>query len=125
MPESADKIRSINAALAQWQGEQAQFWTYTATLAALEIRLFSSRRPGNLHLACTPCLSISGPVSWDDCALTVAAAPGEEDLFLVQDQAAGVRVLCRQVYLFDNVEPLFPPAITEQPRQSPALGAHA
>jgi hypothetical protein len=54
-------------------------------------------------------VSITGPVYWEGCALTVGAEDGQDDLFLVCDQAAAVRVLCRQVYTFENVEPLFAP----------------
>src|SRR5207253_2434528 len=102
MPTEAERIRAINAALAEWQGEQAQFWSYSAAPATLEIRLFSTRRPGNIHVVCMPCVSITGPLHWEPCALTVAADTSEEDLLIVQDQTAAVRVLCRQVYVFEN-----------------------
>jgi hypothetical protein len=113
MSMAAEKVRAINAVLAQWQGEQAQFWSYTAALASLEVRLFSARHPGNVHLVCSPCLSIAGPVYWEQCELRVTAG-GADDLFLVQDQAAGVRILCRQVHLFENVEPLFTPPSAQE-----------
>jgi hypothetical protein len=107
--EREEQIRHLNEVLQPWRGAQAQFWSYTAALATLEIRLFSDRRPGNLHVVCSPCVSIAGPVYWESCELAVGEEPSEGGLFVVQDQRAGVRVLCRQGVTFKNVEPLFPP----------------
>jgi hypothetical protein len=107
--EREEQIRHLNEVLRPWRGAHAQFWSYTAALATLEIRLFSDRRPGNLHVVCSPCVSIAGPVYWEACELAVADETAEDGLFLVQDQRAGVRVLCRQVVTFENVEPLFAP----------------
>src|SRR6266404_2370461 len=113
MSKPAERLQAINAVLSLWLGEQAQFWTYTAALACLEIRLFSTRRPATVHLVCSPCLSIRGPVFWEPCALTVAAEDAEDGLFIVQDQSAGVRIVCRQIDLFENVEPLLAAASGE------------
>jgi hypothetical protein len=103
MSQETDRIRAINAVLAKWHGQQAEFWSYTAALATLEIRLSSARRPGNVHLICSPCVSLQGPVYWERCALTVVAEDSADEPFVVQDEAAGVRVLCRQVQVLENV----------------------
>jgi hypothetical protein len=107
--EREERIRHLSEVLKPWRGAQAQFWSYTAALATLEIRLFSDHRPGNLHVVCSACVSIAGPVFWEGAELTVDDGPSEDDLFLVQDQRAAVRILCRQVYTLENVEPLFAP----------------
>jgi hypothetical protein len=121
MPTAAEKVRAINAVLTLWQGEQAQFWSYTAALAALEIRLFSNRCPGNVHLICSPCVSIAGPVCWERCELTVVADETDGGLFLVHDRHAGMRVLCRQVQVLENVEPHWAPFRKEQDPDPAAL----
>ncbi len=109
MATAAEKVRKIMAALAPWQGEQAQFWSYTAALATLEIRLFRSRRPDSIQLVCSPCVSITGPVYWERCELTVVADDSDDGLFLVQDRRAGVRILCRQVHVFESAVQLTSP----------------
>jgi hypothetical protein len=107
--EQEKKIRQVNEVLERWRGAHAQFWSYTAALATLEIRLFSAQCPGNIHVVCSPCVSIAGPVYWEACELTVAAEDSDDGLFLVCDKRASVRVLCRQLYTFENVEPLLAP----------------
>jgi hypothetical protein len=109
MPEQGKRIREVNEVLGKWRGGRAQLWSYTAALATLEIRLSSDERPGNVHVVCSPCVSIAGPVYWEECDLTLGADDTEESLFLVCDKGASLRVLCRQVYTFENVEPLFAP----------------
>ena len=113
--EREEQIRHLNEVLKPWRGAHAQFWSYTASLATLEIRLFSEQRPGNLHVVCSPCETIAGPVYWERCDLAVCDGPSEDGLFTVQDPRAGVRVLCRQVYTLDNVEPLFGPPPAKEP----------
>jgi hypothetical protein len=107
--ERETKIRQINEVLEKWRGASAQLWSYTAALATLEIRLFAGQRPGNLYVVCAPCVSIAGPVYWEGCELAVADEPSDEDLFLVRDVGASVRILCRQLYTFENAEPVFAP----------------
>src|SRR5947209_3473660 len=75
MSTEPEKVRSINAMLAQWQGEQAQIWSYTASLATLEIRLFSALHEGDLRLVCSPCVSIMAPAYWERCNLSVTVDP--------------------------------------------------
>ncbi len=107
--EREEWVRHLNEVLQRWRGAHAQFWSYTAALATLEIRLFSDRRPGNLHVVCSPCVSIAGPVCWENGELAVGIETSEDGLLVVQDPRAGVRVLCRQVVPLENVEPLFAP----------------
>ncbi len=74
MPMSrVPEIQRQNEILQKWRGAHAQLWSYTASLAALEIRLFFEGQPANLRLLCSPCLSISGPVFWTNAELIVAA----------------------------------------------------
>ena len=113
-----EKIRQLNDVLAKWRGAQAQFWSYTATLATLEIRLFFTGRPEQLLLVCSPCVSVSGPVYWEKCELTVGDGSSEDDVFVVQDQRASVRVLCRQLYSSETVEPL---SIVPQPEATASV----
>jgi hypothetical protein len=107
--DQGKKIHQVNEVLEKWHGAHAQLWSYTAALATLEIRLFVPERSGNIHVVCSPCVSIAGPVYWEGCMLTVRTDDADESLFVVYDQRASVRVRCRQVYTFENVEPLFPP----------------
>lgn len=109
MATSAPKAREIDAVLALMQGEQAQFWSYTASLATLEIRLFSACRPESVYLVCSACVSIAGPVYWERCALTVVADESDGGVFVVEDRGAGVRIVCRQVYAYEAVEPPISP----------------
>jgi hypothetical protein len=120
MSKEAERLQAIQAVLSPWRGEQAQFWSYSAALACLEIRLLSRRRPGTVHLVCSPCVSIMGPVFWEPCALTVTAEDSDDGLFIVQDPSAGVRVVCRQIDLFESVEP-FLAKPGEDCKQRPAL----
>jgi hypothetical protein len=120
MGKEAERLRALNAVLSQWRGEQAQFWTYTAALACLEIRLFSRHRLGNVHLICSPSISIMGPVFWEPCALTVTAEDAEDEHFIVQDASAGVRVVCRQVDLIENVDLFMAAPGVEESRPLPA-----
>jgi hypothetical protein len=114
MPTSREQqIRRLNEILEKWRGAHAQLWSYTASLAALEIRLFFDDRVGNLHLVCSPCVSIASPVFWETCALAVAADAADADLFVVRDAGASVRILCRQLSTSEHAEPVF------------ASGAHA
>jgi hypothetical protein len=106
--DQENKIRQVNEVLEQWRGAHAQFWSYTAALATLEIRLFRPQHPGNLHVVCSPCVSIAGPVYWEECELTVGTDDSDASLFLVCEPGASVSIRCRQVYTFENVEPLIP-----------------
>jgi hypothetical protein len=109
LTDQGNKIRQVNEFLEKWRGAHAQLWSYTAAHATLEIRLFSDRLPGDLRVVCSPCVSIAGPVYWEECGLTVGADNSDEGLFFVCDKRASVRVVCRQMYTFENVEPLFAP----------------
>ena len=57
--------------------------------------------------------------------MTVTAEDAEDRLLIVQDQSAGFRVVCRQIDLFENVEPLLAAASGEEPRQRPGFLAKA
>ena len=111
MTETLDQTRErVQRRLDQWQGGYAQLWEYTVSLAILTIRLAFEHRHGNLHLVCSPCLTIAAAVDWDDCHLQVhleEAEPGEE-LFVVEDQRAGLRVSCRGIDVLENVDPVYP-----------------
>jgi hypothetical protein len=107
--EREEKIRQLNEVLRKWRGADAQLWSYTASLATLEIRLFFEQLPGNLYLVCSPCESIAGPVCWKRCELSVGEDHSEDGLFLVQDKGAGFRLLCHQLHTFENDELLFGP----------------
>jgi hypothetical protein len=111
MPTKQEQqLRQLNEVLEKWQGAQAQFWSYTASLANLEIRLFSEQRPGDFRVVCSPCVSISGPVYWEGCELELTTDSSDDSLFLLQDREAGVRVCCRQLHTIEKVEPLFAPS---------------
>jgi len=107
--EREEQIWHLNEVLQTWRGAHAQLWSYTAALATLEIRLFWDGRIERIHLVCSPCVSIAAPVYWERCDLTVGDDPCDGSIFLVRDEGASVRILCRQLYTFQNVEPLFAP----------------
>jgi hypothetical protein len=102
-------LNQLNEVLQKWRGAHAQLWSYTAALATLEIRLFCEQRSENIHVVCSACVSLAAPVYWESCELAVSDHPADDSLFQVSDRGASVRILCRQLYIFENVEPLFTP----------------
>ncbi len=114
--------RSIQQALDERQGGQAQFWSYSVSLSILVIRVVSHRQPGNLHLNCSPCLFISGPVFWQNCQLRIDTqldALGET-IFVLRDEGAHFHVTCRGIDVEENVEPIYGPlsAVGDRPCQA-------
>src|SRR5262249_26587842 len=92
-----EMCRTTQQHLNQWQGGFVQLWAYTVTHATLILRMVSHDRPGNLHLECSACLRISGPVFWECGNLQLHTRPDEngETVYVVCDDKAGFQVICR------------------------------
>jgi hypothetical protein len=100
--EQAERIRHFNEILGVWHGSNAQLWSFSASLATLEIRLFDGGTSGNLLLVCSPCVSISGPVYWERCDLCVRDEATDGGLLIVEDKRSSVRIVCRQLQVFES-----------------------
>ena len=77
----------------------------------MDIRIHSSGRPKqNLHIYCSPCLYLGGPVDWDNCDLSLAClrdAEFRDTVYVLSDRQAGVKVECLMIDAVENVEPLY------------------
>jgi hypothetical protein len=110
MAATLDEIcRNTQYLLDKWQGGHARLWEFVASFDTLTLRIVAHDRPGNLHVVCTPCVSIAGPVHWANCKLQLHCEQTQagETLFFVRDEHAHLQVVCRGVAAFENVEPLY------------------
>jgi hypothetical protein len=100
----ADQLRHFPTLLARWKGGHARFWSYSVSLHSLVIRIERAGVKGNLEIGCHA-EHICGPVSWSkaDIEITCEAGIG----YVIQDRAAGVRVVGGPVSLAENVKPIF------------------
>src|SRR4051812_32185888 len=82
-----ETCRANQPLLDKWRGGMVQLWEYTISHFTLALRLTFNGRPGNLHLECSGCLSISGPVSWLNSDLRLHCRPDEtgETVYVVCD----------------------------------------
>ena len=101
------QVTKLNQVLKKWRGAQAQLWSYTASLASLEIRLYYDDPSSGLSLICSPCVSISAPVYWQRSELVVASGSTDDDLFALRGAGADVLIRCRQLWTSEKAEPPF------------------
>jgi hypothetical protein len=105
-----DVHSEIEAALAPWRGGSAKLWHYHSSFQRLVIRVEKSGVPGNLHIACSPCVSIRAPVFWDDMQLVVEAAMDtalQHLTYRLVDKAGAVEIVCLGLTTERNVPPVF------------------
>lgn len=99
----ADQFRHFPTLLGRWRGGRARLWSYSVSHNSLAVRVERAGVLGNLHVHCSA-ESISGPVAWDGADIEIVPAPGGG--VLIQDRAAGVRILATTVSVAENVEPV-------------------
>jgi hypothetical protein len=104
MSPSEQQITQVNQVLTKWRGAHAQLWSYTASLASLEIRLYYDDPCTSLSLICSPCVSIAAPVYWERSELVVADESTDDELFALRDGGADVLIRCRQLWASDKAE---------------------
>lgn len=105
-----DALGKIEEAIAPWRGGSAKLWNYHSSFQRLVIRLEKSGVPGNLHIACSPCVSIRAPVFWDDMQLVVEAgmdAVLQHLTYRLVDESRAVEIVCLGLTTERNVPPVF------------------
>ncbi len=100
------KVRKF---LSKWQGGEACIWEYTVSHRNLTIRVVSKNLPGNLHIGCTLCEHIAGPVKWEGCSFDLErqSAESEEVGFVLRDEDSNFVVRCGGIEVFENVKPVY------------------
>jgi hypothetical protein len=107
MSPSEQQVTQVNQVLKKWRGAHAQLWSYTASLASLEIRLYYDDASTSLSLICSPCVSIAAPVNWERSELVVADDSTDDDLFALRDGGADVLIRCRHLWTSEKADPPF------------------
>jgi hypothetical protein len=98
----------IQKTLEAWKGAYGRIWEFSPSLDRLTIRLSCTDRPGNLHLICSPCVFLRGPIHWDHSDLRVETIDQDgSPHYGVRDASAGVEIICRGLAISENVEPLY------------------
>src|SRR5580704_7352175 len=95
--------------LDEWQGGYARIWEFSPSHDTLTIRVTCGNRQGNLHVICSPCVSVTGPIHWENCKLELRCQSDQngETIFMLRDQAVPIEVACRNLSTAENVEPLY------------------
>ncbi len=100
----AETLRHFPTILARWRGGRARLWEYRVSHCSLTIRIERAGVLGNLHIDCSAEL-IHGPVAWDNAEIAISL--DAEGRFLIEDRAAGFRVVCYCPSLSENVKPVY------------------
>jgi hypothetical protein len=100
----ADKLRHFPTLLNRWKGGYAHFWYYSVSLRLFSIRIERGGVKGNLEIRCSA-EHICGPVEWNNANIEISLEPGVG--YVIQDRAAGVRVVAATVGLAENVKPVY------------------
>ena len=98
--------------LEKWNGGKAKLWVYNVSFQQLVIRVEKPQElPGNLHITCSPCLSIIAPVVvWNNSNLSISKIKDDELVgatFRLEDKYTGVVIECMGLHVDENVEPIF------------------
>lgn len=105
---NASQIPPATDLLASWRGGRARLWDYSPSHSTLTLRVERRGQPGNLHIVCGGLRHVTGPNSWDGCALRVEAITEDgECLQVVNDDTAGFALQCKIVSCLENVEPVY------------------
>jgi hypothetical protein len=100
-------IKSSRTFLSRWNGGIAEMWELTCSHKALRVLIRRADKPGNLLISCIDPAMIRGPVRWMDCDLRVTTTTlpgGQETGFIVEDELAGVEVICGALEVAENVK---------------------
>jgi hypothetical protein len=101
---AADKLRHFPTLLNRWKGGYARFWLYSVSHCSFVIRIERAGVKGNLEIGCSA-EHICGPVAWLNANVEVSVEPGVG--YVIQDRAAGVRVIGAAVSIAENVKPVY------------------
>ena len=101
---AADMLRHFPTLLNRWKGGYARFWSYSVSHCSFVIRIERAGVKGNLEIACSP-EHICGPVAWLNANIEVSLEPDVG--YVIQDRAAGVRVVTATVSIAENVKPVY------------------
>lgn len=97
------------------RGASATLWSYNASLHELTLRLEQPGTKGNLHVIFNACLWVQGPTTWLNADLE-CLPPDSDTVLRIKDRHCGFAVHCRLVRFARNVEPVFAPEGTPEPR---------
>ena len=100
----ADTLRHFPTILARWQGGRARLWHYMVSHCSLTIRVERAGVRGNLHIGCSA-ESLCGPVAWENADIEISL--DLEGRYLIEDRAAGFRVIGYCPSLTENVKPVY------------------
>ena len=101
---ASDNLRHFPTLLNRWKGGYAKFWRYSVSLRAFVIRIERAGVEGNLEITCGA-EHICGPVEWLNANIEVSLEPDVG--YVIQDRAAGVRVVGTAVGIAENVKPVY------------------
>jgi len=106
--QSKDAVNEISRALEPFRGGNVQVWSYHVSHCWLEIRLSKSGVPGNVHLFCGVCFSVSFNPDYENSNLHISESTDDDGTpcYLVQDTDR-LRVCCDQLAVKQNVEPVY------------------
>ncbi|EJE51761.1 hypothetical protein PMI14_03557 [Acidovorax sp. CF316] len=99
------RVADLNAAVARARGGVAILWEYAASLSELTIRITWRGTSENLHIVCNGCTRLEADAGWNDVNLEWEHA-GSGAIRLI-DRQAHFLLLCAQVRVFDNIEPIY------------------
>ena len=110
---STDDIDEIRAFLALHHGKPIRIWMYSVSHCELELRLChlggacQSGEPWlNTVIYCGDTRFIQLPTSQWSSAVEVGIEPDDYgEMFVLTDRAAGVRIACRLIHLYFDVQP--------------------
>lgn len=99
-----DQMRHFPKMLGRWKGGYARFWSYFVTHQSLKIRIEMAGVKGNLEIRCIA-NHICGPTFWENSDVQITLEPGLG--YVIEDRAAGVRIIADSVDLAENVKPIY------------------
>jgi hypothetical protein len=100
----ADQLRHFPTLLGRWRSGWARFWSYSVSHNSFAIRIERPGVWGNLEISCSADF-ISGPVAWENAAIEITYEPRLG--YVIEDRAAGVRVVAATVSLAENAKPVY------------------
>lgn len=102
---STQRIPNFAAAAARARGGIATLWEYSGSLSELSIRISWPGTSENIHLVCNGCVRIEACSTWS--GVNLDCQWDEVDEFRLVDKEARLLVVCKQIRIFENVEPRF------------------
>ncbi len=100
---TADRMRHFPTLLKRWRGGYARFWSYSVSHRSFVIRIERAGVEGNLEIGCHA-EYLCGPTAWDNADIEISIEPNVG--YVIQDRAAGVRIVGGPVSLAEHVKPV-------------------